>query len=74
MYENIIGDLASSIYEIGQIKKVSNINISKLITKNSFISDDTILTIAVVDAILSNKSYEEKLKEYGIKCKELYKT
>ncbi len=73
MYGNIIGDLAGSIYEYGQIKKVSNIKISELITKNSFISDDTILTIAVADAILNSKSYEEKLKEYGIKYEDYVK-
>ena len=42
MYGNIIGDLAGSIYEYGQIKKVSRITIDKLITEDSFISDDTI--------------------------------
>ena len=67
MYGNIIGDLAGSIYEYSQIKKVSNIKIKKLISSDSFISDDTILTIAIADAILSKENYEKKLKEYGIK-------
>lgn len=63
----IIGDLAGSIYEFDQIKKHSNIKIKNIIEDNSFYSDDTILTIAIADAILNNSSYEKKLKEYGIK-------
>jgi len=73
MYGNIIGDLAGSIYEYGQIKKVSHINIDELITEDSFISDDTILTIAIIDAIVNNKKYGEKLREYGIKYEDFIK-
>jgi len=73
MYGNIIGDLAGSIYEYGQIKKVSHINIDELITEDSFISDDTILTIAIIDAIVNNISYEEKLREYGLKYENFVK-
>ena len=67
MYGNIIGDLAGSIYEYEQSKKVSKLNVNELITKDSFISDDTILTIAILDAILSSTDYGLKLKEYGLK-------
>ena len=67
MYGAIIGDLAGSIYEYGQIKKVSSIKCNKLIEDNSFYSDDTILTIAILDAILKDKDYESSLKEYGKK-------
>ncbi|MBQ9854337.1 MAG: ADP-ribosylglycohydrolase family protein [Bacilli bacterium] len=73
MYGNIIGDLAGSIYEYGQIKKVSHITIDKLISEDSFISDDTILTIAIIDAIVNNKEYGEKLREYGIKYEDFIK-
>ena len=73
MYGNIIGDLAGSSYEYGQTKKVSNITVDKLITNNSFISDDTILTIAIIDAIINNISYEEKLREYGLKYENFVK-
>lgn len=73
MYGNIIGDLAGSIYEYGQIKKVSHITIDKLISEDSFISDDTILTIAIIDAIVNNKAYGEKLREYGIKYEDFIK-
>lgn len=73
MYGNIIGDLAGSIYEYNQIKQISNITINKLIEQNSFISDDTILTIAILDAIVNNKEYEEKLREYGLKYENFVK-
>lgn len=73
MYGNIIGDLAGSIYEYEQIKKVSPININKLITKASFISDDTILTISIIDAIINHKEYEENLKKYALKYENFVK-
>lgn len=61
----IIGDLSGSIYEYGQIKQISNIKINKLIEDNAFFSDDTILTIAILDAILNDKDYNKYLKEYA---------
>lgn len=63
----IIGDLAGSIYEFEQIKKITPIKVKNIIEKEAFISDDTILTIAIADAIIHNASYEEKLKEYVVK-------
>lgn len=64
----IIGDLAGSIYEYDQFYKVTTIkDIKNIIPKGAFFSDDTILTIAVADAILSNSDYGKKLKEYGKK-------
>ena len=63
----IIGDLAGSIYEYEQIKNSQPVFINKIIEDNSFYSDDSILTIAILDAILTNASYEVKLKEYGKK-------
>jgi len=67
MWGAVIGDLAGSIYEYGQVKKISKIDIKNLIDKNAFISDDTILTIAIIDAILNTKDYEKYLKEYATK-------
>lgn len=64
MYGAIIGDLAGSIYEYGQTKKVSIIKIDEIISEKSFYSDDTILTIAIADAILHDKDYEKYLKYY----------
>ena len=64
MYGAIIGDLAGSIYEYEQIKKIKSINIDSLIQSNSFYSDDTILTIALLDAIMNNCNYGEYLRKY----------
>lgn len=63
----IYGDKAGSIYEFEQIKKIHAINPQKLIVDNSFYSDDTIETIAVIDAIINNKEYEKTLREYILK-------
>lgn len=67
MYGAIIGDLAGAIYEYQQTKEIKNINIDELIPSNSFFSDDTILTIAILDAILNECKYLEYLKEYIVK-------
>lgn len=72
MWGAIIGDLAGSIYEYDQIKKVSKIDsIDKLITSKSFFSDDTILTVAILDALLNDKNYEKYLRLYGNKYQNL---
>lgn len=65
MWGAIIGDLAGSIYEYGQVKNVSKINVKELIEENSFYSDDTILTIAILEAALNNQDYEFYLKKYA---------
>ena len=64
MYGAIIGDLAGSIYEYEQTKEVKPVIIDKIIEKNSFFSDDTILTIAILDAINNNGNYNEYLRNY----------
>lgn len=65
MWGSIIGDLAGSIYEYSQIKEVTPIVVDELIKEESFYSDDTILTIAVLDAILNDRDYNKYLREYG---------
>ena len=66
MWGAVIGDLTGSAYEFEQIKKVSPVNVAELITKDSFFTDDTILTIAIYDAILNGGcDYEAALKRYG---------
>lgn len=70
MWGAIIGDLAGSVYEFGQIKKISPIFLDTLIQDDSFFSDDTILTIAILDAILNDKNYEYYLKKYANEYKE----
>lgn len=67
MYGAIIGDLAGSIYEFGQIRDVSNVSVNNIIEDNSFYSDDTILTIAVLDAMMENKNFSWYLRKYGLK-------
>ena len=70
MWGAIIGDLAGSTYEYGQIKKVTNIDNKEIIERDSFFSDDTILTIAILDAIENDCNYEKYLKEYYKKYKD----
>ena len=67
MFGTIIGDLAGSIYEYKQSKKVSLVSVDSLIHKDAFFSDDTILTVAILDAIVNGKKYSNTLKEYGKK-------
>lgn len=66
----IIGDLAGSIYEYDQVKKVFSVNMNKIIEDNSFYSDDTILTICLIDAILNGGNYQEYLRKYILKYKD----
>lgn len=62
----IIGDLAGSIYEFDQVKKHSKVEVDNIIEDNAFYSDDTILTIAIADAIINKKDYGKTLKEYAL--------
>ena len=61
MYGAIIGDLAGSIYEYDQTKQIKNIRVNNIIEDNSFYSDDTILTIAILDAIKNDRNYDKYL-------------
>ena len=70
MWGALIGDLAGSIYEFKQIKKISQICLDTLIQNDSFFSDDTILTVAILDAILNDKNYEYYLKKYAYDYKD----
>ena len=67
MWGAIIGDLAGSIYEFEQTKSIKGININRneIISENSFFSDDTILTIAIMEAIQTDQDYEKHLRKYG---------
>lgn len=79
MYGAIIGDIAGSFYETLEYKAHENNDVRSslekvmviyglpLFNKLSSCTDASILTCAVADAILSNSSYEEKLKEYGLR-------
>ncbi len=70
MYGAVIGDIIGSIYEYNETKKISSITTDNLMKDNSFYSDDTILTIAVLDAILNDKNYDKYLREYINKYKD----
>lgn len=65
MWGAIIGDLAGSIYEYQQSKQASRITTQELIFKDSFFSDDSILTIAILESILKSEDYEKNLKKYA---------
>lgn len=78
MYGAIIGDIAGSIYEydefnnaekgiINLVRRLEVLSKKELIEDDCFYSDDTILTIAILDSIINNYSYADKLKEYGLK-------
>lgn len=79
MLGGIIGDLAGTRYEYQEFLDSRNdvINLdrrrsilnssTKLLTDESFISDDSLLTIAIVEAIIYNRDYKEALKKYGQK-------
>lgn len=77
----IIGDVAGSYYEVLEIQhykkfhspreyseriKIMDAN-TPLFGENSSLTDDSILTCAIADAIMSNASYEDKLREYGLR-------
>ena len=80
MYGAIIGDTAGSYYEVLEVRDIKNKRVrsyderikimdknTPLFTNNSSVTDDSILTCAISDAILNKKSYEEKLREYGLR-------
>lgn len=70
MYGAIYGDLIGSLYEYREFIRHSKedmikaSNKSELLTDECFISDDTILTIAIRDAYLNGALYEEYLRKY----------
>ena len=66
MWGSIIGDLAGSVYEFSQIKEVTPVVVDELIREDSFYSDDTILMVAIVDAILNDRDYNKYLRQYGL--------
>jgi ADP-ribosylglycohydrolase len=57
----IAGDIIGSVYERNNIKTTD----FPLFTEKSRFTDDTVLTVAVADAILDNLNYAETLKVYG---------
>ena len=77
IYGAIIGDVAGSYHEVLEMEHLKNGRSLKertkilkstypLFTKDSNLTDDSILTLAIADAILSGANYEVKLREYGL--------
>lgn len=84
MYGAIIGDIAGSYYEILEARARKNKQIRSymektmildknipLFTDKSSCTDDSILTVAIMDAKINNRDYKEVLKEYGLRELEL---
>lgn len=63
MYGAIIGDIAGSKYEFIKYKNYPE----KILDKNCFYTDDTVMTVAVADALLNKKNVAKTLKKYGKK-------
>ncbi|MEL6834226.1 MAG: ADP-ribosylglycohydrolase family protein [Bacteroidota bacterium] len=57
----IAGDIIGSVYEKDPVKQVN----FPLFQEGSRFTDDTVLTVAVADALLSNKAFEGKVKSYA---------
>ena len=57
----ITGDIIGSVYEFISLKPDYNF---PLFTEESFFTDDTALTVALADSILSGIDYKTKLLEY----------
>ena len=63
MYGAIIGDIAGSKYEFIAYKNYPK----KIMDKDCFYTDDTVMTVAVADAIANNKDIAKTIKKYGNK-------
>lgn len=79
MYGAIIGDVAGSCYEFLEMNAKKDKKLRPymekmlimdknvpLFTDNSSVTDDSILTTAIADAIINNRDYEEALRDYGL--------
>lgn len=61
MYGAIAGDIIGSAYEFNNVKTKD----FELFRPDSTFTDDTILTVATADAIMSGKTYAEAYREWG---------
>lgn len=79
MYGAIIGDVAGSFYEVLEVEEKKKKSIrsyderikildsnTPLFTLESSYTDDTVFTIAILDALLHDRDYARFLKEYGL--------
>jgi len=58
----ITGDVIGSIYEFAGLKDK---NFQPLFHSRAFFTDDTVLTVAVADALLNNRDVVESFKDWG---------
>ncbi len=66
MWGAVIGDLYGSIYEYDQVKNIKPIVVDQEeVFNKAFYSDDTILTMANLNAILNEEDYESSLRKFG---------
>lgn len=63
MFGAIAGDVIGSVYEFNNVKQED----FPLFSKGTTFTDDTVLTIAVADCLISGKEYIKAFKEYGRK-------
>ncbi|NNJ97406.1 MAG: hypothetical protein HKP12_09620 [Gammaproteobacteria bacterium] len=56
----ITGDIVGSIYEWNNIKTKD----FPLLTEHNSFTDDSVLTVALADAILNNMDYDRVMREY----------
>ncbi len=63
MIGGIAGDIMGSVFEHIQVKRKD----VRIIDQTSRFTDDTVLSIAVADAILSTRPYKDVILEYGLK-------
>ena len=59
----IIGDIVGSVYEYKNIKTTQ----FPLFIEDSELTDDTVLTVAVANALLNKKAYQDAFKYWGRK-------
>ena len=57
----ITGDVVGSVYEWANIKHK---NFEPLFSPRAFFTDDTVLTVALMDGILHDKGYDDMLRQY----------
>jgi ADP-ribosylglycohydrolase len=66
MYGAIIGDICGSIYEWNNLVTDTPHKID-LINQKCYYTDDTILTLAIADAVLGNNDYQDSLLTWARK-------
>ena len=63
MWGAIVGDIVGSCFEFNNIKTKE----FSLFTEKSRFTDDTVLTVATIDALLNNKPYAKTYKQWFLK-------